>query len=413
MHKTLIYLITLLLLFCIGWMMGYMKLPYLENAYDFWIGCLMTLAIVFFIFIVKSNLKLLYLIYFNKKQPVKIPRQNYNLFGVLYFPTFTFIALICLFVIYHRKTTFSETQIANEHKIYSLEQSLILSKQSQKLHLLLDLINQFESKSEIIARNNILERIITLSYSFKDFIPIDTCDLLAQKYSVERGQLLLAIVSTKMDSNSFKKIKKNISFSRADLAKVNLQGKDLSGIDLRMANFQEANLESVNLSNSDVSMANLKSANLENANLSFANFQRSNLSSAIIKNANLVNTLLDSANLKSVNLRKSNLENASMIWSTLDYALMQEANLTNCIMNLSSLIRTNLSKATLLNTRLSQLKFEEINLSNALFNNNFMNDLVLYDQPLADYIKTNYTLINFEKKNTDSAEFCILKLRSE
>jgi len=129
----------------------------------------------------------------------------------------------------------------------------------------------------------LIGRISALSYSFKPYKYYENGKLNDVPLSPERGQLLIALVNSNLNSSTYKKIFELSNFSHCDLQGVNLSNADLNGI---------------NLSNSDLSKADLSNANLINANLVNCNFKNTNL-----KGANLDPTIL-----KTLNLMKDNFK---------------------------------------------------------------------------------------------------------
>ncbi|BAY82420.1 pentapeptide repeat protein [Calothrix parasitica NIES-267] len=144
-----------------------------------------------------------------------------------------------------------------------------------------------------------------------------------------------------------------------DLSEVNLNEADLSGIDLRntsfvnsslmKTNFKDSNLEKVDFNNSNLCYANLSETSLRQANLSEAYLENANLSKANLNKANMQKIYLFSTNLTEANLNQANLQNARIAAN----------NLTN-----ASLIDANLSFANLIGgTRLKGVSLATVNLT--------------------------------------------------
>ena len=88
----------------------------------------------------------------------------------------------------------------------------------------------------------------------------------------------------------------------ADLSYVNLIGADLSGADLSGADLRGVCLRGADLSGADLSGADLRGADLVGANLSGADLNDADLGDAILRDANLSESNLSGANLSGANL---------------------------------------------------------------------------------------------------------------
>lgn len=84
---------------------------------------------------------------------------------------------------------------------------------------------------------------------------------------------------------------------------VNLEGFNLSKVDMEAVEWQEANLKGCNLEEANMLEAELVDANLEEANLKSANLEDANL-----ENANLKYSNLEGANLEGTNFDGADLE---------------------------------------------------------------------------------------------------------
>lgn len=78
----------------------------------------------------------------------------------------------------------------------------------------------------------------------------------------------------------------------ANLVGAELQGQDLTEIDISGANLTGANLSSANLTNSNLRGANLTQANLTGANFTNADLSGANLTGAVVQNADFSNASL-------------------------------------------------------------------------------------------------------------------------
>lgn len=168
-----------------------------------------------------------------------------------------------------------------------------------------------------------------------------------------------------------------------DFIEENLQGLDLSGLDIHKVNLQSAilarvcfknsNLAGATFSESDLSNADLTGANLQGANLKDADLTGANLSGAdltdsllddaIFEKANMLGTILDGvsatsanfseANLKQAKFGKSTLKEASFSKAILDQADFQGADLSAASVDGASGKEVNMTEANLTELRAS------------------------------------------------------------
>ncbi|WP_250121867.1 serine/threonine-protein kinase [Chroococcidiopsis sp. CCMEE 29] len=96
-------------------------------------------------------------------------------------------------------------------------------------------------------------------------------------------------------------------FALQELSSLNLQRKDLSGINFHASKLTKANLQGANLCNSDFGQASLNQANLRDANLSKAYMSHADLAGADMRGADLSYAYLNHANLRGANLCGANL----------------------------------------------------------------------------------------------------------
>lgn len=109
----------------------------------------------------------------------------------------------------------------------------------------------------------------------------------------------------------------------AQLTEVNLEQTDLTEAQLQNSRLMHANLRYADLHDAKLSGAYLISANMENATLSYAD-----LSDAILWNANLNSATLQSAELTTADLANANLIGADLSFANLHQAKFRNANLT-------------------------------------------------------------------------------------
>ena len=157
----------------------------------------------------------------------------------------------------------------------------------------------------------LIGRIASLSQSFQPYRFMEDGKMVERPLSPERGNLLLALVNSSLDTSTMKIIFQKTVF--------------------RKAIFREANLSGANLSRVNLFEANLRGANLSRANLFEANLRGAMLSGAKLFEANLRGALLSGAKLRGANLYKA------------DFSIFNEAN----YMSRGTLYEANLSGANL------------------------------------------------------------------
>jgi uncharacterized protein YjbI with pentapeptide repeats len=140
-----------------------------------------------------------------------------------------------------------------------------------------------------------------------------------------------------------------------DLHGGNLSGANLQGVDLVGANLEGANLRTANLGRADLFAGNCIGADFQGANLMAANLRRADLREANLHEANLFEADLRGANLWGANLQGANFRRAS-----LQRANLQRANLVN-----ANLWDAGLQRSLLLGTIFSDTNFRNTNFSSA------------------------------------------------
>lgn len=237
----------------------------------------------------------------------------------------------------------------------------------------------------------LIGRIAATSQGFLPYRFLQGDTLTEIEYSLERGQLLLAILNSRIAANSLERIFQTSDFSSSYLARARLVEVDLTRANLNGANFSKADLTNAkllytNLLGADFSGADLFSVNIGAASVQGTNFREANLRNAVITadlreadlrgadlygafltesvlyHTNLEGANLDNAILERVNLSESNLSNSILSSANLIDAELINANLTGAYLTESDLRGADLSHANLMNARLVRA-----NLSGAYF----------------------------------------------
>ncbi len=340
----------------LGWALGFLRLPYLEKNHSFSLGFIACLSIVLLGFLLK---------YIWEKNTLRSNLSNEISSTQNTFKKYTFLSILTLSFIliggltssflFFQQNKFSKIKAEQLNK--KLAEQFELEATTRKSNSLI-LINNLFDKIDTELKNNptrilsdeTIERIAALNYSFEPYQYFDGEKFSKKKWSPERGQLLLMLARTEMDSVAFSQIKSRISFLGADLRNADLAGVDLSEVDLRQANFDHANLASTNLNKANLEKASLQKTNLKNAKLNETNLKNTDMQWAEFQAAELTGVLLNGANLSNAKLRKVDLTTADLRWANLRNAFLNGANLT---------------EANLLETDLSQANLEDANFTKA------------------------------------------------
>jgi len=152
----------------------------------------------------------------------------------------------------------------------------------------------------------LIGRIVALSTRLKPYRYLDGDTLITKPLSPERGQLLISLIQSQLDTNltlpiifkngdfSFSDIK-NGNFKSAYLKNINLQYSNLYNATFQNANISKANLANCYSKNTSFALADLRQSNLSDNNLNGANFSKANLI-----RTKLVNVSLKRAYMKGV-----------------------------------------------------------------------------------------------------------------
>lgn len=339
------------------------------SDHNFIIGVITGLAIMAILFVIIA------LLYSKKRHPKNIGSKE-SLFGI--FLTF-FIVSIGLGT---SQLISNKNQQKKEHSKFEAQKikmevaTLEAEKNKAQAFWLDDIIDQLdrevsESPQRILSEERIY-KLRDLSARLLPYHNIQSDTLTIRKYSPEKGNLLLALNIMEIDTASFNKLKKEISFSSIDLESANLQGAnlnfaDLSKSNLRKAKLTEAQLNNTNLTEADLSYADLSSSKFHSSNLMNADLTWANLTEVIANDAKL-----DGSKLSHANLHKANLKGTNIRWATINNATLNNATLSKANMSFSDFKKSNFKKCLLDKTNLSFSDFTDANMMEAvLIESNF------------------------------------------
>jgi len=371
-------LICIFLSAIIGWAAGFLRLPFVDKNFSFLLGFISGLALVFLILILimvwKKNIALLN--FLSQKSDATSPIKNYNFVWTALAGLILTGSLLSLFFIY-KQNEFSKNQIqVQNQRINQQSQLLETTRKSNLIVLMNDIFdkidNEISSNPKRTLSDNTIARIVALNSSFEPYQLLEGDSLSVKKWSPERGQLLIGLVSMNIDSSSFNQIKRKISFLGADLRDADLKKLDLRGIDLSNTNLKGADLRESNLDKAILSDANLWGANLQMAKLRETILHRANLSWANLSEADLSKANLNGANLNDAKLGKTNLRETNLEWTKTRNAYLNEADLTE-----AKLTGTDLGSANLTKTNFSKAIMKIVNFSDAILEQTNLSDTEL------------------------------------
>lgn len=363
-------LIGLLLGSIAGWTLGFLRLPYLEKNTSFGVGFLSCLAMGLIgwllLFVWKKNAWLLKNI---KQEPATKGGSNvpptYTLLWVL---VAAFIALggALSSILIFRQNKFYKIQAQQQNEQLAQQSALLEASRNSNLIVLMNQLSdqiaeELNNNPGRSLREETITRIAALNHSFRPYRYLKGDSLSEKKLSPERGQLLILLATLNMDSSSFNSLKRQVSFSGADLEKADLNGIDLRGADLSQANLKEAELNGADLSQANLEGANLWGSNLRNVNLRQANLQNTDFGWANVIGADLRKADLNGASFVAAKLTKADLSRASVTWANLREAFLNEAKLIETDLTWTNLSGANFSEAVLKNAVMRVTNLMDIN----------------------------------------------------
>lgn len=308
---------------------------------------------------------------FSNEFPNTSPETNSNLIGQLvyrftrvgvfmFFTALlpTFFLVIQVFLLNQQNTLFKK----QNEKI--IEQTTLFENQNEKIDVQIKLEEANRRSSLILMMSNIMDkmdeefknnpinrelsplligRIAALSQSFRPYLFLDKDTLTKKSYSPERGQLLIALVNSNLDTATYDKIYQLSSFQDAYLVGAEFRSKYLKGVNLKGANLSNANFRGADLSNANLSDVILNGINLRGANLKktlFDNvvFKRytffpNKITGSSFRGADLNNIHLTNLDLSNIDFRNANLQDVNMSNINITGVNFHSANLCGITLN--------------------------------------------------------------------------------
>lgn len=243
--------------------------------------------------------------------------------------------------------------------------------------LLNEVISMVRHELDTSANRTLSDETISfLSNSSKSFAPIQfrlSDSIVNHSLSPERGQLLIYLLTARIDSNSLAAILSKTEFNYADMRGVSLESVNLLRAKLSGSSFAGATLTDVDLSGSNLTETDFNTAHLQRVKFTGCNMVRSsmrwvkandcNFSKARISGADLTLADISGSVLISTNAQNCRFNGTLMMdvdATEADFLVadLSGANLTDVIMVSADLRHANLSGAVLLRTNMTKAKLD-------------------------------------------------------
>lgn len=344
-----------------GWALGFLRLPLIEKNHSFLVGLLAGICLASLILVVKSS--------FGRKTAgtASITKRAW-IGGIAIFLVSGGLLVTALI---DRENDEFFVQLMQRKGEFVQEQALIKAKQQANLGLVMESLFA-QVQEEITIQNGKLSsetigEIARISQSFEPYRYYPDVSLVNPELSPERGQLLLFLISTKMDTASFRRAISQATFAGADLEGANLAELNLRGIDLAGANLRDAVLNHVDLRDSDLRGANLWGAQMKRANLTGVDMRRADVRWADMEEVTLRYALLDGADFSDALMREADMREVKFQFGEINGAMLYQANLWKADFLKTDMIKVdlslaNLTMANLQRTDLTDASFEGANL---------------------------------------------------
>ena len=170
----------------------------------------------------------------------------------------------------------------------------------------------------------------------------------------------------------------------ANLSKIDLRGVNLNRAELRKVNFSQANLAEADLSKAILCEVSLVAVNLRGAHL-----REANLAKADLRDAFLADSFLDGACFKGAMLENVHFRSAHLRGATFHQARLSGADFSRLDLSETEFTSATARKVTFTGSNLSRADFDKTDASEANFSLAVLNDANLY--------RTNLSNANLEK----------------
>lgn len=342
-----------------GWALGFLRLPLIVKNDSFWVGLLAGISLFSLVLVVRSS--------FVRKSVATVSFTKRIWIGGI--AIFLVSGGLLVFTLLSRSKHEFKEQLIQKKAEFLQEQALIHAMQQANLGSAMEsLFGQIQAE---IASNNgklsssTIDEVARISQSFEPYAYFQEDSLTTRKFSPERGQLLLFLIASNMDTASFNQTILQTTFAGADLEGAHLSGLNLRGINLMGANLRDAILNEVDLHDSDLRGAILWGAQLRGADLKGIDMRRADVRWAELAEASLRSAHLDGADFSNTLMREVDMEQAKFQFGTMNGAMLYGANLVQTDFLKTSLTRTDFSKANLTWANLQRTDILDVNFEDA------------------------------------------------
>lgn len=174
----------------------------------------------------------------------------------------------------------------------------------------------------------LITRIVTLCEMLRPYRYLQGGALSSTELSPERGQVLITLANSNLDTATLKAIFDKGNFRFSDLVSVNFKQAFLRGVNLNQAALNQSLFTEANVANGNLSKAKLLQADFSNAFL-----ERTDFSGAELKQASFNNARLSEANFSEANLAQANFRDADLRGVDFTNARLGGANFTGALLD--------------------------------------------------------------------------------
>jgi uncharacterized protein YjbI with pentapeptide repeats len=282
--------------------------------------------------------------------------------------------------LFNRAITHNEQKIADQR--YVNEQHIALDKQRE------DLLQVYlDRMSDLLLNGGLLQS--STNAEVRNIARVRTLTVLRQLDNRRKNYVLSFLRETKLVTSEPET--NIISFSSADLSRVDLKDIYLSDIDLSKANLSNADLTGAELRKVNLSEADLTGANMSNTYITLSKFNRATLSKG-----NFHKAYLEGVSFAGDSFLRTHLSNANFSESIFFKGTLRGARLTNADLREVELVEVDLREASLAGAKLNKANLSRANLSGAKIAFANLND--------ANLSKADLTNADFGGANLDGAD---------
>ncbi len=228
---------------------------------------------------------------------------------------------------YYLKKQNEKFDIQNER----IEQQTLLQEAERRSSLVFLFDNVLNKIDEELRLNpgrrelspQLIGRIVALTKALKPYRYLEGDTITSRMTSPERGQVLLSLLASKLNPNTYDQI-----FLLADFSYTTLSNVNLDGAYLRNVNLAHSVLESVSLTGADLKNANFEEAEITDAHVQFtgpkarpAHFDFANFYKARLANSDFGGSSFDFTNFTSAWLHNVTFQRAFLNQTKFDQAI--------------------------------------------------------------------------------------------